>query len=90
MRMTELVEVYESTRRTAAVTGTRRLRRWARSVRRALDHDRRGEVHQVRLAAIENELLQRGGTGPRAVPLRRAQGPSTRTARGGRAVATER
>jgi hypothetical protein len=60
MRMNELVGIYESTRRTAADTGTWRLRRWARRERRALEQDRGAELHQVRLVAIEDELVGRG------------------------------
>jgi hypothetical protein len=70
MRMNELVEVYESTRRTAASIGTWRLRRWARRVRRALDRTGNDEVEQVRLVAIESELVERGVELPRTLPVR--------------------
>lgn len=70
MRMNELVEVYESTRRAASTTGTWRLRRWARRVRRALERDRSNEAEQVRLVAIENELVGRGAQTTRTLPLR--------------------
>jgi hypothetical protein len=70
MRMNELVEVYESTRRTAASTGTWRLRRWSRRVRRALDRTHGDEVEQVRLVAIENELIHRGVLPGRSLPVR--------------------
>jgi hypothetical protein len=70
MRMNELVEVYETTRRTAAAIGTWRLRRWARRVRRALDRNGTDEVEQVRLVAIESELVHRGAQVTRTLPVR--------------------
>ena len=70
MRMNELVEVYEATRRTAASIGTWRLRRWERRVRRALDRQRGDEIEQVRLVAIESELNNRGVFMTRTVPVR--------------------
>jgi hypothetical protein len=70
MRMNELVEVYESTRRTAADIGTCRLRRWAHRVRRALEHHRGDETDQVRLVAIESELVNRGAQPARTLPVR--------------------
>jgi hypothetical protein len=69
MRMNELVEVYESTRRTAATIGTWRLRRWARRVRRALDRKPGDEIEQVRLVALESELAQRGVSMTRSLPV---------------------
>ena len=68
--MNELVEVYETTRRTAASIGTWRLRRWARRVRRALDRTGNDEVEQVRLVAIESELVERGVELPKTLPVR--------------------
>jgi hypothetical protein len=55
-----IADVYESTRRTAAATGTWRLRRWARRVRRALERDSGNDAERVRLTAIEKELVSRG------------------------------
>jgi hypothetical protein len=78
MRMNELVEVYESTSRTAAGIRTWRLQRWARKVRRTLEKDGGNEAAQVRLVAIENELVLRGEAPTRTPPVRwRIPGPST-------------
>jgi hypothetical protein len=69
MRMNELVEVYDSTRRTAQTTATWRLRRWARRVRRAIERDRTNQIEQVRLVALESELIERGVQTSRTIPL---------------------
>jgi hypothetical protein len=69
MRMNELVEVYDTTRRTAAATATWRLRRWARRVRRTIERDRSNQIEQVRLVAIESELIERGVQANRTIPL---------------------
>jgi hypothetical protein len=69
MRMNELVEVYERTRRTASSIGTWRLRWWQRRVRRALDRRGGDEALQVRLVAIESELVERGVQEPKTLPV---------------------
>jgi hypothetical protein len=69
MRMNELVEVYESTRRRSRVAPTWRLRLVARRVRRSLQRERT-EADQVRLVAIEHELVTRGVCAARTLPVR--------------------
>jgi hypothetical protein len=70
MRMSELVEIYQGARLAAADFGTWRLRLWARRERRALERDRYAEQHQLRLAAIQDELLQRSAPEARTLPVR--------------------
>jgi hypothetical protein len=60
MATNELVYVYEMARRRAARLRLWPLRWWAWRVRRARRRERTNEVHQVRLVAIEHELVVRG------------------------------
>ena len=70
MGMNELVEVYESTRRRSRAAPTWRLRLVARRVRRSIQQDRTDEADQVRLVAIEHELVTRGVCATRTLPVR--------------------
>jgi hypothetical protein len=70
MRMNELVELYQLTRDTAAVTGTWRLRRWARRERRVLEQDDVTDADRMRLAAIEDELAGRDRRSARTLLMR--------------------
>jgi hypothetical protein len=67
--MNELVEVYEATRRRSRAAPTWRLRLVARRVRRSIQ-DRAVEADQVRLVAIEHELVTRGVCASRTLPVR--------------------
>lgn len=69
MRMNELVVLYEATRRRSRAASTWRLRFAARRVRRSLERGR-AEADQVRLVAIEHELVQRGVCATRTLPVR--------------------
>jgi hypothetical protein len=70
MRTNELVEVYESTRRRSRTAPTWRLRLVARRVRRLVHRERSKESDQVRLVAIEHELVKRGVCATRTLPVR--------------------
>jgi hypothetical protein len=72
MRMNELVEVYEATRRRAKRLTTWHLRLWAWRSRRALRRDRNDQTNQVRLVAIEHELVVRGALACPTFPTRPA------------------